>query len=148
MRKVCWLILPLMVLAGCSGSDPKVDDIVDDSDLQAVTATSERNMADFSKELANAIGLSFGLDRDTAEAEIRTYFGTTASSGAIPIFNTKVLADGEFELLATRNGLSDDSVKAEQLLAQFSDGVLIDYGMRVKCYRAANADEWTMELCP
>jgi len=120
---------------------------VDETDLQAVTATSRHNMADFSQMLAAPLGLEVGMDRDTAEAEIRGFFGTTASSGQIPIFQSKILADGEFEIVATRNGLADDSVKSEQVVVRFSDDILIEYGMRVKCYRSANPDNWTTEIC-
>lgn len=148
MRKIITLTLLGLMLTACGGADEKSTAIIDDTDLQAVTATSDRNMADYSKDLAAPLGLSFGMDRDEAEAEIRTYFGTGASSGAIPIFNSKTLADGEFEILATREGLADDSVKSEQLAAHFADGVLIDYGLRVKCYRNDTPDEWTKELCP
>jgi len=138
----------ILLFAACSNADKAVDIAIDDTDLQAVRAVSNHDMRDFSKELLPSIGLSFGIDRDTAEAEIRTYFGSTASSGAVPIFNTKTLADGEFEILATRNGLADDSVKSEQLLAHFADGVLVDYGMRIKCHRGDNPDVWTIKRCP
>lgn len=144
-------ILPLIsvaMLAACQDSAPSIPLQTDDSDLQAVTATSNYNISDFAPDLAASIGLSVGMDRDTAEAELRSYFGTTASAGQIPIFRSKTLADGEFEILATRNGLGDDSVKSEQLITRFSDGILTDYGMRVKCYRAPNPDQWTVKLCP
>lgn len=110
--------------------------------------TSLHDMDNFSQELAGHIGLETGFDRDSAEAEIRGYFGTTASTGQIPIFQSKKLEDGTFEIVATRNGLRDDSVKNEQLIARFSNNILTDYGMRVKCYRAADPEAWTKELCP
>lgn len=141
-------LISLVMLAACQDKAPSVPLQTDDTDLQAVTATSFHNMADFSEDLAAPIGLEVGLDRDSAEAEIRGYFGTTASSGQIPIFQSKTLADGDFEFVATRNGLRDDSVKSEQVIALFSDNILVDFGMRVKCYRAVDPDAWTQEFCP
>lgn len=147
MHKRLAVSLLALTLTSC-GVEGKPAAVNDSADAHVVSAPSERNWADYSKSLAAHIGVSIGLDRDSAEAEIRSYFGTSASSGAIPIFNSKTLADGRFEILATRNGLRDDSVKSEQLLAHFAKNVLIDYGMRVKCYRNDAPDEWTKEPCP
>lgn len=145
MRSI--ILISALCLSACT-SEQKVAVQTDDTNLQAVTATSLHDMRDFSKGLAASLGLEEGMDRDTVEAEVRSYFGTTASSGQIPIFQSKTLADGEFEIVATRNGLADDSVKSEQVIVKFSDDVLIEYGMRVKCYRAPNPDDWTNKVCP
>ena len=142
------LLISCAVLAACQDSGPSVSTSTDGTDLQSVTATSRYDMADFSERLAAHIPIETGMDRDTAEAEIRSHFGTSTSTGAVPIFQSKILADGDFEIVATRNGLADDSVKNEQLIARFSDDILTGYGMRVKCYRAPNPDKWTTKLCP
>jgi len=146
--RLALLLISCAVLTACKDSALSVPISTDDSDLQSVTATSRYDMADFSKRLARPLKLSEGMDRDTVEAQMRSYFGTAASSGSIPVFNSKVLADGEFEILATRDGLAGDRVKSEQAIVQFSDDVLIEYGMRVKCYRAPNPDEWMAKRCP
>ena len=148
MMRFTLLLMSFAVLAACQETPQSEPANVDETDLQAVTATSRHNMADFSQTLAAPLGLEVGMDRDWAEAEIRGYFGTTASTGQIPIFQSKTLADGEFEILATRNGLADDSVKSEQVIARFSDGILTDYGMRVACYRAKDPSKWTKKACP
>lgn len=140
--------LSLAILAACQDSGSSAPAVSDNTDLQSITATSLHDMANFSEELAAPLGLEVGLDRDTAEAEIRGYFGTTVSSGQIPIFQSKRLADGDFEIVATRNGLRDASVKNEQFIATFSDDILVEYGMRHTCYKAADPDAWTTEQCP
>ncbi|MEP6343335.1 MAG: hypothetical protein ABJ275_08470 [Maricaulaceae bacterium] len=132
-----------IMLAACQDSAPSNDIAIKD-----VSTTSLHDMVNFSQELAGHVGLEIGFDRDSAEAEIRGYFGTTASTGQIPIFQSKKLEDGTFEIVATRNGLRDDSVKNEQLIARFSNNILTDYGMRVKCYRAADPEAWIKESCP
>lgn len=144
-------ILPILCLASlmaCQEDAPSSPTSTDDTDLQAVTATSLHKMSDFSSELAAHIPIETGMHRDTAEAEIRSYFVTSASGGQIPIFNSKTLPNGEFQIVATRDGLADDSVKGERLIARFSDDILTAYGMRVKCYRGPKPDVWTRELCP
>lgn len=142
-----FVVISALCLVACS-AEQKIPVLTDDTDLQAVTATSLYNIDEFSKELAAHLGLEIGMERDWAEAEIRGYFGTTASTGQIPVFQSKTLADGGFEIVATRNGLADDSVRSEQVIAIFSDNILIDYGKRVACYRAPNPKAWTKELCP
>ena len=144
-------ILPILCLASlmaCQDDAPSSPTSTDDTDLQAVTATSLHKVSDFSSELAAHIPIEIGMDRDTVEAEIRGYFVTTSSSGQIPVFNSKTLPNGEFQIVATRDGLADDSVKGERLIARFSDDILTAYGMRVKCYRGPKPDVWTRELCP
>ena len=141
-------LICLAVLTACQDSAPPAPVSGDGTDLQAVTAQSFHNMSDFSEKLARHLPIEIGMDRDTAEAEIRSHFGTSTSTGSVPIFQSKILADGDFEIVATRNGLADDSVKNEQLIARFSDDILTGYGMRVKCYRAPNPDKWTTKLCP
>ena len=127
-----------LILAACQ--EARVHAVAD--------APKLHGMADFSQELAAHIPIETGMHRDTAEAEIRSYFVTSASGGQIPIFNSKTLPNGEFQIVATRDGLADDSVKGERLIARFSDDILTAYGMRVKCYRGPNPDVWTREICP
>jgi len=147
MQRSSLIVILAFALSAC-GQDDLQAEITNDADLQAVKAVSTYSPRDFSKDLAQPIGLEIGMDRDSAEAELRTYFGTTTSGGQIPLFKSKTLVDGEYEIIATRNGLQDDSIKSEQALVHFADGILVDYGMRVKCYRSNNPDEWTKELCP
>lgn len=102
----------------------------------------------FSQDLAAPLGISVGLDRDTAEAEIRGYFTDALNQGGLPLFNITKTEDGSTRFLATRDHMQDDSVKAEQLEAIFSDNILTRYGMRLKCYRVADPEQWLTELCP
>jgi len=148
MHRLSLIMIAALVISACGQDGAKVDVLTDDTNLQAVTAVSTYSPRDFSQDMASPMGLEIGMDRDSAEVEVRSYFGARASAGQIPVFKSKTLSDGAFEIIATRNGLQDDSVKSEQVLVHFADDVLVEFGMRVKCYRSNNPDEWTKEPCP
>ena len=137
MRLIAALISGLVLVACQEARAPEVVDV-----------PKVHDMADYSAELARFVRIETGMHRDTAEAEIRTYFGGEVSGGSLPIFNTKTLPSGEFQIVATRDGLTDDSIKGERLIARFSNDILTAYGMRVKCYRGPNPDKWTASRCP
>ncbi len=148
MHRLSLIMIAALAISACGQDSAKVDILTDDTNLQAVKAVSTYSPNDFSQNMASPMGLEIGMDRDSAEAELRTYFGSNTSAGQIPVFKSKTLADGAFEIIATRNGLEDDSVKSEQVLVHFADDILVEYGMRVKCYRHNNSDKWIKEPCP
>ena len=61
--------------------------------------------------------------------------------------------DGGTVIVAERSEMADDSVRAEQmymLTKKMADGSekLIDYGMKIKCWRGKTPDMWSTNLCP
>ena len=144
MKRICFISFAL-ITAACQES---ATTITESAVVQPSPSTSLHDMRNFSQDLAAFLELEEGMDRDTVEAEIRGYFGTTASTGQIPIFQSKKLENSQFEIVATRNGLRDDSVKSEQVIARFSNNILVDFGLRQKCYRATDPEQWLTKLCP
>ena len=117
--------------------------------------SDEFDIVNFSKENAKFVGLVDGEEMETAELRIRAYFTPEeASEGKISYSYEKTYAsNGLTRVVATATGLMDDSVQAEQLIAYFKPltpqtAVLSEYGMRFKCYRGENKNQWTKKLCP
>jgi len=112
------------------------------------------DLADFDAGLARGVGLKPGMEMLTAQTIITDYFAPGGEEGNAQIaMEQKFLTSGLTQIIVTRTGLADDSVKAEQLLAVFKPltpktGQLTAYGMRIKCYRGANTKQWQTELCP
>ncbi len=112
------------------------------------------DLADFDAGLARGVGLKPGMEMLTARTIITDYFAPGGEEGNAQIaMEQKFLTSGLTQIIVTRTGLADDSVKAEQLLAVFKPltpktGQLTAYGMRIKCYRGANTTQWQTELCP
>ena len=112
---------------------------------EAVDTTPQQQA--FSIELAGFVPIEIGMNSDAAELAIRNHFLAGAQEGSLPLFNSKTLADS-VQFSATRENLPDDSVSAQQLLAIFEGDRLVNYGMRIKCYRGNNIENWQIELCP
>ena len=111
------------------------------------------DLADFDRSLAKFVGVEIGQDQAAAQEIIAGYFDPSAQIGSRPQLETLYLPNGLTQIIVTRTNLADDSVAAEQFLAVFKPltpktGELTAYGMRIKCYRGANTDQWQTKLCP
>jgi len=105
----------------------------------------------YSEDLAKSIGLEAGEDRWASIDKMRLYF---APEDGTTILNTKTSKfdrpDGSV-LIYTVSGLKDDSIKAQELFMIFAGDkdaeTLGAFGLKQKCYRGENTNEWTTEHC-
>ena len=143
-------LLPLMmagVLTACSqASAPETP--ASETDEYFVV-----NLEDYDRELAGNIGLTVGQDGFEAEDVLRLFVTTAGTSEGSNYDISSTVQDGEKYLFGRAFGLADDSVKAMEFLAVIAvnaDGTrtLKDYGARMQCWRGANPEEWTTNLCP
>ena len=138
-----------LFLVACSQAGAPSDDTMKEPIEQGFMV----NLDDYDQDLAGNIGLTVGQDGFEAEDVLRLFVSTagTEEGGNYDISST--VQDGEKYLFGRAIGLADDSVKAMEFLAVISmntDGTrtLKDYGARMQCWRGANPEEWTTELCP
>jgi len=121
---------------------PKIDSIT----LEDIDFSS------YSEELAKFVGLENGEESWAAVDKMRLYF---APEDGETILQTKTSTfdrpDGSV-MIYTVSGLRDDSVKAQELFMIFSGEkgaqVLAAHGLKNKCQRGRNTEQWTTELCP
>ena len=116
-----------------------------DTDIFGIEKDSYR--ADFFREDS----ISLGMDSDDVEPLLQAWLDT--ADVETTSLRTSFREDGRTVLIATREGLKDDAVSAEQVYAEFTPiGPLsnnLDFiGLRQRCSRGARAGEWTTELCP
>ena len=101
----------------------------------------------YSRDLARFIPVEIGMDQFAAKDEFLVYYNADPGPQT-RVSMTEKLLNGATVFVIRRSGLPDDSVSAEESYALFDGGVLAAYGSRVKCYRGADPDVWTVELCP
>lgn len=112
------------------------------------------DIADFDMDLAKRFGLKIGQDMHEVRLKLYQYNrGLGQSWEKKGNWEEIFLPSGLTQVVVTRTGLADDSVKAEQFLAIFKPltpktGQLQAYGMRIKCYRGANTTDWQAKPCP
>ncbi len=114
-----------------------------------INTIAEIDFTAYSMALAKFVGLEIGESKSVSNDKIRAYFKPSkgAEGNAEYVFS-EFRGEGGNVILATANGLADDSVKGEELYAVFKDDILITYGTRLKCWRADNPDIWSQTPCP
>jgi|GEM_PF-6272293 len=122
---------------------------------QKVTEPTVPDMLQYSSELASYLGLEYGDTIDVVKSKIAPDFSKRDSvEGEADYAISVVLLDtGNAVMRATAKNLPDDSLKSQQLAAIFvsqgdNEPQLTEYGLRIKCWRAADPDAWTTQLCP
>jgi|GEM_PF-2580962 len=121
----------------------------------AYDSASNYDTSDFSTDLASYLDLSEGMDSADAETRLRNWL-TAAAEGegnSSTDFKTIYETDGRTVLVATREGLMDDSIAGEQVYAEFTPvspltNSLGFYGLRIKCARGSNTTQWQTQPCP
>ncbi len=112
------------------------------------------DIADFDMDLARFVKIYVGQKSVEAQNTIVNHFGINQDEGDESLkVEQKFLPSGLTQIIVTRTGLADDSVKAEQFLAIFKPltlktGQLQAYGMRIKCYRGESTKDWQTKPCP
>ena len=163
------IVAAALFLAACSDAAdlpvaaPGNDIVAGDAEGVELPATLESDelysieQDAFSADLFNISTITLGMDSDDVEPILQEWAdavtegeGSRNSSSSV---RTSYREGGRTVILATREGLLDDSVAGEQVFAEFTPvGPLsnnLDFvGLRIKCARGANAGEWQTELCP
>lgn len=115
-----------------------------------ILTISDVDFTTYSLELASHLNLEVGEAKGSVEDKIHAAFRPNKMSegeGHIEYALTELKAEGGSVLLATAEGLADDSVKAKQLYVIFQDDMLVTYGMKVKCRRGPSPNIWQNSLC-
>lgn len=115
----------------------------------------------YSRDLAKGVELELGESMVTATPKIEGYFTPQGGSVEDASDSKRKKTESEFSTFGAEGGkvtlvervnIKDDSVKAEQFYAIFKakggDFMLADYGLKIKCYRGGNTDNWQTDLCP
>lgn len=129
-------------------------------ELSDIRQPSDIDFGAYSKDLAKFVGLEIGMSMEKAEIEVLNYMAPEQGSEGKAVFEMDKFQGyvGGQAFVATIDGLADDSVKAQQLYAIGKKDTdkkegdetysLIDYGMRVKCWRGENTANWQAKPCP
>lgn len=124
-------------------------------ELSDVRKPSDIDFGAYDRDLAKWAGLEIGMPMEKAEIEVLNYMAPEKGGEGNAVFEMDKFQGyvGGQAFVATLDGLADDSVKAQQLYAIGKRGedeayTLVDYGMRIKCWRGENKDNWQTTLCP
>jgi hypothetical protein len=167
--KFITIISAAILLSACSNDAPVADDVAAPEEPQfrelpdrirdSSNPSADIDYHSYSTDMAKFVGLEVGESHTSAVAKISAYFAPeTLGEGKKQESSVSIYdRDGGSILLAVSDGLMDDSVKGESLYAVFAkedlgeDGVtqtLVTYGLKVKCWRGENKDNWQTDLCP
>ena len=135
---------------------PKVPDSASN-----IMRISDIDFPSYSRDLARFVELKLGENMATATPKIESYFSPQGGSVEDAQDSSRKKTETEFSTFGAEGGkvtlvervnIKDDSVKAEQFYAIFKakgEGyMLADYGMKIKCHRGDNTDNWQTALCP
>ena len=121
-------------------------------DTRAVQRLEDVDFNAYSQDLARFVGFERGEARIDAIDKVRLYFAPQDSE--IVQTSTKAFdrPDGSVMIFSV-SGLKDDSVKAQEIFLILSgpkegQQTLAEYGMRIKCWRGENTENWQADLCP
>ena len=124
-------------------------------ELSDIRQPSDIDFGAYSKDLAKFVGLEVGMPMEKAEIEVLNFMAPKKGGEGNSVFEMDKFQGyvGGQAFVATLDGLADDNVKAQQLYAIGKKGEgetysLIDYGMRVKCWRGDNTANWQAKPCP
>lgn len=137
------------VAAVTEGLEPPMPPVVPNGD--GITRLSDIDFASYSMDLAKPLNLEVGELKTSVEDKVHATFRPNKmpdGKGHMEYALTELKAEGGSVLLATAQGLADDSVKAQQLYVIFQEGVLVTYGMKVKCKRGETPNIWQNSVCP
>lgn len=125
------------------------------SELSDIRKPSDIDFGAYSKDLAKIMGLEVGMPMAEAELKVLNKMAPEQGGEGNAVFEMDKFQGyvGGQAFVATIDSMSDDSVRAQQLYAIGKKNTdetysLVDYGMRVKCWRGDNQDNWQTSLCP
>jgi hypothetical protein len=114
----------------------------------------------YSRDLASFVKLEVGESMVSATPKIENFFSPQGGSLEDARDYSREKTETEFSTFGAQGGkvtlvervnIKDDSVKAEQFYAIFKakgEGhMLVDYGMKIKCHRGENTENWQIKPC-
>lgn len=173
MPRAALMILALVFAACSQNVAPKVPNTSDMHSEQIppdapatdeIMRITDIDFASYTQDIAKFVGLEIGEDFAASKTKMETYFVPGKGTSETAVANERregpaetsfstFGADGGTVIVADRFNMADDSVKAEQMYAiskKKADGseILVDFGMKVKCWRSENPQIWRTTLCP
>ena len=147
MKRLILCVSTVLALGACSQSHI-------DKGAESLTVNTGAfnyvSMDAFSPDMARFIGLEIGESFETAETKINGVF-KAYDGHAAPLnigMESEIVEAGWKQVLVTQNGVIDEAITAQQLLAIFDeDQKLITYGIRIKCYSDAGGTDWQKTIC-
>jgi hypothetical protein len=119
------------------------------------TGAVKRDISNYTMALAQFADLEVGEPMDVTVAKIKNYLKPEGEGeGNMSVsWETTDAGAGEKTFTGLADNMTDDSLKAQEVMAVFKesgDGSyrLTKYGARIKCWRGDNKDAWTTDLCP
>ena len=147
------LAMACLALTACNNADPQPSETIETPEPPAYASASDYDKSDFTPDLARYYGLEPGMDSEVAEPLIRTAFSAEGEGIISTDVKTIYATVGRTIIVATVEGLLDDSIAGEQLYAEFTPvspltNSLDFYGARIKCARGRNTTDWQTQPCP
>lgn len=159
------LILGTLVLVACSQNEtvPQIAETPAVPEAPAILRISDIEFESYSRDLAARVEVNPGDLWTEAVPVIEAYFApkggdvegySALSTGSQTETSFSTFdAEGGKVMLVERINMRDDSVTAQQFYAigrKNADGseTLLDYGLKNKCARGDNKDQWSKTLCP
>ena len=142
--------LTCLALSACSqGSNAPRSETVAKTP-QSQTTYNYVLMDEFNHNMGTFVGLIEGESFETSKPKIEAVF-TAYDGHAAPAdisMDKDVVEAGWTQVLTTQEGLLDDTVAGQQLLAIYDDeGKLVTYGMRIKCHVNGSVSDWQNTVC-
>lgn len=166
-------VISALLLAACSQQPetPALPDVPQPAGTVQVPAApqsaseimriSDIDFASYTRGLADGVELELGENMSAATPKLEGFFSPQSKSTEEAVDAGRKKTETEFSTFEAEGGkvtlvervnIKDDSVKAEQFYAIFKakgEGfILADYGMKIKCHRGGNTENWQTELCP
>ena len=167
MKYTALTLISVAMLAGCKDKSADIPNTPDVPSVPAATAPkapaapkapesiSDLTLNEFSQDMASFVGIKAGDEMEAVKDQIRLYMAGDGdgSNAQAASFQTHYRTDGRTLFVATQMGLRDDSVSAQQVMVVFipktmSKSIVEGYGLRVKCQRGDNTDQWQVKPCP
>lgn len=123
-------------------------------DVASPAVTAEpRDMSDYNMDLARFVRLERGEAMEISIDKIKAFLKPEGEGNVTVSWETNDPDNGRRSFTGMADRMADDSVKAVEILAQFTadeneNYTLKEYGARLKCWRGENADVWTIIPCP
>jgi len=149
-----------LALTACGSKDveapvvPEVEtvegfEVVTPPEVPEIMNVSDIDFSSYSLDLAKFVGLEIGEAKEISSQKIKAYFAPEKGAQGNATYEfSEFGAIGGYVMLSSSDGIADDSIKGQELYAVFKDEKLVTYGMKIKCWRGENKDNWQTDLCP
>lgn len=145
-----------LALVACGAKEPAAPNAPETSGKVAApkaVSFADLTPTNFRPTLLQNSGLRNGMTMDEAKAKIDAVFGEPPVEGKYSRSEEVIYKSGGLtHIFMTHEGLADDSLQGQQVILVFKPvtperAELINYGMRLKCWRGPDAGTWQKAIC-